>query len=309
MENGFPKVSIGLPVFNGEKYLTQAIDSLLAQEYSNFELVISDNGSTDETGSICENYARQDHRVQYFRNSCNIGLAPNHNRVFELSRGQFFKWAAHDDEYPPQMLKRYVEAFDVAPASVGVVYSQCECIDEFGRTLGTKSDHVDKRDTNGARRLTHLLRNVTIFNCTYGLIRSTVLRKTRLHGSFPMADRVLISELCMLGEFVEIAEPLLRLRIHADRSLSQSKNPQVIRELFDPRSKSKRAFLSIEGRVQMELLRSAWRVPPTFCEKLMCICVVLAIPNWRKFKDFGGLQKIRFMQAIAARKPRADIGA
>jgi glycosyltransferase involved in cell wall biosynthesis len=295
---------MGLPVFNGEKYLCKALDSLLSQEYEDFELVISDNASTDETGRICESYARRDSRVRYSRNKCNIGMAPNHNRVFCLSRGEFFKWVAYDDEYPPQMLKRYVEAFDASPASVSVVYSVCECIDELGNPQGTKSDHVDKRDARPALRLAHLLQHVSIFNCTYGLIRSAILRKTRLHGSFPMADRVLISELAMLGEFVEIAEPLLRLRIHEHRSLSQHKNAQAIRELFDPANKTKRSFLSIEGRVQLELLRSAWRVPPRLSEKLMCVCAALATSNWRKFKNFGGLQKIKLKRMIAQARGR-----
>lgn len=299
MENRCPRVSMGLPVFNGETYLHKALDSLLAQEYEDFELVISDNASTDETGRICESYARRDSRVRYSRNECNIGLAPNHNRVFRLSRGEFFKWVAHDDEYSRQMLKRYVEAFDAASASVSVVYSVCECIDELGNLQGTKSDHVDNKDPRPAVRLAHFLQHVSIYNCTYGLIRSAMLRKTRLHRSFPMADRVLVSELAMLGEFVEIAEPLLRLRIHEHRSLSQHKNAQAMRELFDPANRTKHSFLSIEGRVQLELLRSAWRIPLRLSDKLACLCVALAVPNWRKFRNFGGLQKIKLKRMIA----------
>src|SRR5437879_6275032 len=114
MANRHPRVSIGLPVFNGEKYLAKALDSLLSQEYEDFELIISDNASADETGRICENYARRDSRIRYSRNTCNIGLAPNHNRVFNRSRGELFQWAAYDDEYSRQMLKRYVEAFDAS---------------------------------------------------------------------------------------------------------------------------------------------------------------------------------------------------
>jgi len=286
-----PKVSIGLPVYNGERYLRSAVDSILQQDYTDFELVISDNASTDATEAICRDYAAKDTRVQYSRNPRNIGLAPNHNRVFNLSRGEFFKWVAHDDEYSRQMIKRYVEAFDAAPPSVSVIYSVCECIDDLGNPLGTKSDHVDKNDARPARRLAHLLRHACIYNCTYGMIRSAMLRNTRLHGSYPRADTVLISELAMLGVFVEIAEPLLRLRLHEGRSLAQHKNAQALRELFDPANKTKRSFVGVEGRVQLELLRSAWLIPARFSDKLACVCAALTVPNWRKFRNFGGLQK------------------
>jgi glycosyltransferase involved in cell wall biosynthesis len=298
VKNPLPRVSIGLPVFNGEKYLPKALESLLAQEYENFELVISDNASTDETGLICENYARRDDRIRYYRNLCNIGLAPNHNRVFSLSRGELFKWAAHDDEYPQQMLRRYVEVFDAAPSSVGVVYSACEYIDEMGNLLGTDSDHLVKKGARPAGRLAHLLKHISVYNCTYGLIRSEMLRKTRLHGSFPVADRVLFSELTMLGEFIEIAEPLLRLRIHKARSFATHRSAQALRELFDPGSKTRRSFLTIEGRVQLELIRSAWRMPSHLSDKLSCLCVALAVPSWTKFKNFGGRQKTRLTGMI-----------
>lgn len=300
MESRRPRVSIGLPVFNGEKYLPKALDSLLAQDYEDFELVISDNASTDETGSICRHYAQRDRRIRYSRNQCNIGLAPNHNRVFNLSRGEFFKWAAHDDEYRSQMLKRYVKAFDAAPASVSVVYSVCEYIDELGNPQGTGSDPVDKRDARPHRRLAHLLRHIGRYNCTYGLIRSEMLRKTRLHGSFPAADRVLFSELVMLGEFVELPEPLLRLRIHKGRSFMQHTSPKALRELFDPANEGKSTILTIEGRVQVELLRSGWRIPSRLPDRLLCLWVALAAPSWAKFRRFGGRQKRKLAHVIAA---------
>jgi glycosyltransferase involved in cell wall biosynthesis len=293
-----PRVSVGLPVFNGEKYLSQAVESVLGQEFEDFELVISDNASTDETGRICQEYARQDRRIRYSRNEANIGLAPNHNRVFTLSRGEFFKWAAHDDEYPRQMLRRYVEAFDSGSPSASVVYSVCEYIDEFGNSLGTFSDRVDSAERNPHRRLGRLLQRVDVYNCTYGLIRSALLRQTRLHGSFPIADRVLFSELAMLGEFLEIQEPLLRLRIHKGRSFTQYTNPQALRELFDPVNRGKRSFLSIEARVQMELLRSAWRVPPRLPDKMKCFCTALVAPNWRKFRGVVGRKRRRLMRMV-----------
>lgn len=104
--NQKPLVSIGLPTYNREKYLPQAIGSLLAQSYTNFELIISDNASTDNTINICNEYAAKDPRIKYFRNDENIGAWPNFKRVLDLSKGDFFMWAADDDWWHPH----YIEA-------------------------------------------------------------------------------------------------------------------------------------------------------------------------------------------------------
>ena len=96
------RVSIGMPVFNGEKYLRESIESILDQTYQNFELIISDNASTDRTQEICLEYARKDNRISYYRNDKNLGGPRNYNRVFELSSAEYFKWAAYDDVLAPE---------------------------------------------------------------------------------------------------------------------------------------------------------------------------------------------------------------
>src|ERR1035438_9843576 len=92
-----PRVSIGLPVYNGENYLDPALNSILRQDYSDLELIISDNASTDATGNICREYAAKDPRIRYYRNETNIGASANFNCLVKLARGEYFKWAAHDD--------------------------------------------------------------------------------------------------------------------------------------------------------------------------------------------------------------------
>jgi len=99
--NAAPRLSIGLAVYNGENYLAESLDALLGQSYDDFELIISDNASTDGTADICRRYEKQDSRIRYIRQPLNIGLAPNHNFVFRQSRGELFKWASHDDLYAP----------------------------------------------------------------------------------------------------------------------------------------------------------------------------------------------------------------
>ena len=116
--NAVPRLSIGLPVYNGEKYLAEALEALLGQSYEDFELIISDNASTDGTAGICRRYEKQDSRIRYIRQPRNIGLVPNHNFVVGLARGELFKWAAHDDLYARDLLKRCVEALDENPQAV-----------------------------------------------------------------------------------------------------------------------------------------------------------------------------------------------
>ncbi len=112
------RLSIGLPVYNGERFLSAAIDSLLRQTFEDFELIISDNASTDATGAICRGYADQDRRIRYLPTKENIGSAPNFNRVIELASAPYFSWAAHDDVRAPQYLERCVEVLDRDPSVI-----------------------------------------------------------------------------------------------------------------------------------------------------------------------------------------------
>src|SRR5215472_3946539 len=104
--NAAPRLSIGLPVYNGEDYLAESLEALLGQSYEDFELIISDNASTDSTADICRRYEKQDSRIRYVRQPRNIGAGPNHNYVVRHARGELFKWAAHDDLYARDLLKR-----------------------------------------------------------------------------------------------------------------------------------------------------------------------------------------------------------
>ncbi|NES80204.1 MAG: glycosyltransferase family 2 protein [Moorea sp. SIO2B7] len=128
--NTTPRVSIGLPVYNGEKFLKQAIDSILAQTFKDFELIISDNASTDKTEQICREYAAKDKRISYYRNNENRGAAWNFKYTFDLARAKYFKWAAHDDVCATNFLASCVEVLDNDPS---VVLS-------YPKTIFTKAD-------------------------------------------------------------------------------------------------------------------------------------------------------------------------
>ncbi|MGB2714041.1 MAG: glycosyltransferase family 2 protein [Vicinamibacterales bacterium] len=294
-----PRVSVGLPVYNGDTYLQNTLERLLQQDFENFELVICDNASTDRTQEICRDFAARDRRIRYHRNERNLGLAVNHNRTFELARGQFFKWAAHDDDFPKRMLLRFVQAFDELPPNVAVVYSRCEYIDEFGSSEWVDSDHVDLDDPRPHKRLAQMLWNIHMYNCNYGLIRSDMLRRTRLFGKYPMSDHVLFAELAILGRLVELPEALLRIRRHPGRTFTATQDPKKLRELFDPGRGDRFMPLSMKNYMKLEIVRSGMLIPPTAKDKLLCTAVATVLPQWRTFKAFGGRQKQRLRRMWA----------
>src|SRR3990172_5433048 len=129
-----PVVSIGLPVYNGENYIEKAINSILSQTFKDFELIISDNASTDNTMDICKILSAKDRRIRYYRNEINRGAAWNFNRVFQLARGKYFQWACHDDVWIPTLLERYVEVLDQMPKVV-LCYTKTTYIDEHGMRI------------------------------------------------------------------------------------------------------------------------------------------------------------------------------
>lgn len=213
-----PKVSIGLAVYNGENYLAEAIESILAQTFTDFELIISDNASTDRTGEICQRYAACDARIRYQRNATNIGGANNENLTFRLARGQYFRWAAHDDICGAELLANCVAVLDANPEVV-LCSTSIVKIDERGYPMGllerTKATSTEPHD-----RLRELASMDHWCEESYGLIRTAVLQKTQLQLNYTDSDRTLLSELCLYGRFYQVPEKLFFKRIHATMSTS-----------------------------------------------------------------------------------------
>jgi len=210
-----PVVSIGLPVFNGEAYLAHAIDSILSQNFDDFELIISDNSSTDGTGDICLSYVSRDPRVRYFRNERNMGPVWNYNRVFELSSGKYFMWAAHDDYWEPQYLSVCVDALE-RDAKVVLAGTHCRCVDP-------RTDAVIVVDTGlstaGLPARERFKRYKSIIHAGryvgglfYGLYRRSVLERSMPLENKITIDHILLSEMCLYGEFVTIGRPLMTKR-------------------------------------------------------------------------------------------------
>ena len=215
-------VSVGVPVRNGARFLAETLDSLLAQSYADFELLISDNASTDATESICRAYAARDPRIRFFRSEVDLGLAGNYNLLFKQARGKYFKWAAADDLHEPDYLKRCVEVLDRDPSAV-LAYGKSRFIDENGKPVAEDDPGFDLQQDSACERLRYVIRSKRWVNAIFGLIRSEALAKTPLLPNYPSGDYIILGDLAVLGKFVEVPELLFLRRLHPGAS-SQNLN-------------------------------------------------------------------------------------
>jgi len=234
------RVSIGLPVYNGERYIAETLDSLLAQTFEDFELIICDNASTDRTEQICRSYLDRDKRIRYFRNATNIGAAKNYNRAFQLSVGKYFRWASCDDLSAPESLARCVKVLDGEP-SVVLAYPKTKFIDEQSHVVSEYEDHLHLQSPKASERFLQLCKNLGRVNAIYGLLRADILRRTGLVRNFIGGDIPLMAELTLYGRFWEIPEFLFYRRFH-DRASSSYKDMTQLQEFYDPKTKGRVLF-------------------------------------------------------------------
>jgi len=229
-------VSIGLAVYNGERYLALTIDSILAQTYQDYELIISDNCSTDRSGEICRRYAEQDSRVRFFPSEANKGAAWNFRRVFELARGPYFRWAPADDIFAPESVAACVEILDANPDAV-LCYPQTILIDSAGAVIRPYDDNLDLRADSAVERYRMAARQIGLVNVIYGLMRTERVRQTRLIRHYPGADIAFLLELTLYGKFIEINRPLFFRRMHEQASSSMKSSLPELQAYLDPSRK------------------------------------------------------------------------
>jgi glycosyltransferase involved in cell wall biosynthesis len=212
-----PAVSIGLPVYNGERYVAGAIESVLHQTWTDWELIVCDNASTDATEEIARRYASTDPRIRYVRNDENVGAAENFNRVFELGRGTFFQWLAHDDELQPEFIEACHEALQVHQTAV-LAFPWVVVIDESGQQIGSWELTFAVDSPQPQERFRDILLEWHNSFFVFGLIRAEHLRRSRLIEPFAHGDTILLARLSLLGPFVQIPRHLFRSRKHAKQS-------------------------------------------------------------------------------------------
>jgi glycosyltransferase involved in cell wall biosynthesis len=296
--NSQPLLSIGLFVYNAERFIQKALDSLLGQTFGDFELIISDNASSDRTGEICREYAARDPRIRYYRNPKNMGAGWNIRRVVELATGKYFKWAAGDDMLEPEFLSQCIRALEVDPGCV-LAHAKTRIIDENGNFVENYHWPMKTESTNAVTRFREMLLNDHLCFQIFGVIRMDALRSVPPQGSYVNSDGVLLSQLSLIGRFWESPEPLFISTRHSGQStrtipvrvkqprfrLTKRHGTLPSPEWWDPTKT--RSITFPEFRQLREYFLSIGRAPLRSGEKLRCY--LLLIP-WIK-KHFRRMMK------------------
>jgi glycosyltransferase involved in cell wall biosynthesis len=294
-------VSIGLPVYNGERYLARALDSILAQDFGDFELIISDNASTDATQDICETYVRRDRRITYSRLPENLGAARNYNRVVHMSTGELFKWAAHDDLIRPAFLSRCVDAFNAFRLPPTIVHPRAEFIDQNGLVIAPDMDRMHASSDYSWIRAFQTLQAMNMVAPVAGVFHKETLKRTGLIGSFMGSDYVLLLEAGLLGKIIQLdGEPLFQRRIHPEMSRKANLSDRDVLHWFDPQA---RQNLSPRRKLYLEYLRSPVRmVESNWIEKILCIVAIVCGVYFRRTRVLLGKYRRLLMSRLATER-------
>ena len=257
MENKQPKVSIGILVWNGEDFIKLALDSLLAQDFKDFEIIISDNASTDNTEKICEEYIKKDRRIKYIKQKENIGSDKNFSFVLDESSGEYFMWASYDDLWEPSYISEMIRVLD---NNKSVVLASCikDEIDKNGNSIqtGPYYNGIFPKGTIFKKVLKFLSKDMNV-HLMYGLMRTSVIKKIHLPINFEKKNRLnrgtyaidtLVSfRLIFEGDFYIVNKVLFHHRLmrkDTDLYLKSQKKSDIILFFF---SKVLKMFLNVHG--------------------------------------------------------------
>ncbi len=256
---GPPLVSVGMPIYNGGKVLRRALDSILAQDYSNFELIISDNASSDETSEICKEYSLRDTRIIYFRAARNMGAAWNFNQVVKLSKGKYFMRMSHDDIRAPTYISQCVALLEANDRAVLCHTYTAAFYGDLTNVL-TIITHDSLVGIKSARRRFIEALKYLPASAIDGIIRTETLRtRTRLMGNYISSDIVLTHELSLYGDFIQVPEVLFW---RSGKSVLPS--PQEIYPLYGIGTKMPRVyypFLTVVSNHAKSIARSPLPIP------------------------------------------------
>lgn len=287
LSSHMPRVSIGVPVYNGARYLPEALDSILAQTVDDFELIISDNASTDETQQICRHYADADDRIVYYRQEKNVGAAHNFNLLVDHAKSALFRWACHDDILHPRCLEASIEILDRRP-DVILAYPESMMIGADGEILNNEDFPL---------RELHLLQNAPherleeylwkyvhggLCNPLYGVMRTTVLANSSRIKPYPASDLALLGELALAGKVFRVTDPLFFRRYHPEKSTLANETESELISWFDPTAD--RGFVPKEWKYLLTLVKAVLRWVPDIRERTRCIRLLAQIQFRQKRK-------------------------
>jgi len=269
-----PRLCVGLPVHNGERFLEETLESILAQTFDDFELVVSDNASSDATPRIIRDHAARDDRIRVIRHERNVGASANFDAVWQECRSELFKWVAADDPCGPQFFAACIDALDAHP-DAGLAYPRAAFIGESSEILYPFDDLVTlpqwstDRFVRSRQVIDALLEHGSTANVmVFGVMRADVLRAVGPIGNYFGADLPFVARIAMSAEVVEVADTLSFFRRHEGSSSSYTRSPSAAgqQKFYDP---------SVRGRVRLQ-----WNLRRRYFE-LMRISASVPV-GWRR---------------------------
>jgi glycosyltransferase involved in cell wall biosynthesis len=283
-----PIISIGLPVYNGERFLRHALESILEQSFSNIELIISDNASTDGTANICNEFAMRDARIRYVRQDINIGAMRNWNFVAKEARGKYFKWSSASDYCAPDMLASCFAAME-AESDIVLCYGQTCLVDQETGELTEYAGNIEVMEERPHERFSKLCRYLKLNNAYGGLIRTDALNRTKLNRLYSGGDIILMAELALMGRFMLLPQTLFYRRMGRETS-SNELSASDLAFFLDPQKTHNFNLLHLS--THLGYLGAALRAPISPLEKLKTLALVFRHAAWDRenlLVELGGV--------------------
>lgn len=279
MENKVsPKVSIGMPVYNGAEFLSSSIESILNQTFSDFELIISDNASTDATEEICRNFARHDNRIRYFRNEENIGASDNYNAVYFHASTPYFKWTSCSDLCHPQFIEKCVDVLDEYP-DVVLCYPEIKMFNETIEDAELFEDDLHLMMDSACERYAEFNSRATLNNVMNGVLRTSSLRNTAMIKPFFSSDTALMAELVMRGKFYQVKDTYYYRRMDEKTATALKDDKDVLKHYFPDMNK---LMLFQNWKLYYEHFSAIRRAPVSGKEKQCIRRVFYRMLRWHR---------------------------
>jgi len=285
-----PLVSVGLPVYNGENFVREAIQCLLDQTFSGWELVICDNCSTDNSVAICEEFAKCDRRIRVFRNPRNMGVSYNYNEVFRRARGKYFKWMSHDDLFAPEFIEECVQELETDDSLVLVFPKMCH-VDGHGHVIRGQASELSvmgmTQESRGIQLMALAARSMDFIWLAYGLIRTDVVRECGALGLHAGDDQVLLFKVALRGRIKQIEREMFYRREHAEASTCKRGESTVRQRAKFAYADDNRRLVLPWCRLLKEHVICVWNIRRPLTSRMRCLRAVLRrfLAAWKFFVE------------------------
>jgi glycosyltransferase involved in cell wall biosynthesis len=268
-----------MPVYNCEAFVGRALESLLSQTYGDFELVISDNASTDGTEDVCRGFAERDGRVRYVRRPDNIGGPGNFRYVFSLCSGEYHKWATADDYWDSRFLETCIAKLNADP-DVVLCYSKTRLIDAAGEPISYYEDNLDLGQSSPRDRFRELFSRIGLCHAHLGVIRREAMKHTSLISPERGSDVHFLAELALYGKFAVVPEYLFHRRFHQGSSSWNRSSLDHQRQYYEPTRQIGSGMHT--WRKYRHLVGGVWRSPIEVRSKVALTADLVRRSMWER---------------------------